>query len=497
MVVMAAIYLYICKDYCIFVAKFLSMEFVGRKEELNQINRLINSTKSELCAVLGRRRIGKTFFIEHAIKNHLFFRFTGKYESPVNIQLERFSADIKTQLDLGYLPILESWFDAFNLLKNELKSTRKRKKKVIFLDEFPWMSTKNSYFIAAFADFWAWAVMQKDILVIICGSAGSWMIKNIFKNRGSLYNRVTSRIELSPFSLAEVAQFLKAKQINYNTDAIIKLYMVMGGIPFYLDQLDTSESLDQAIDRLFFRNKAILNLEFNELFVSLFGSSSTYEQIVKILSEHTYGLDRNTISKLSKISSGGTLSNNLDELEAAGFITPYVPYGKSKRDIIYKLTDPYVLFYLKYVQKTEVKTKNIWHYLTNTPSWYAWSGLAFENLCMLHTQEIKQMLGISGIFSTESAWRHKGDDTMTGAQIDLLIDRADKVINICEIKYAPSIYVMDKEYYTKLQTKIASFKYFSKTRKSIFVTFITPSGLFENKHSLEYIRNQVIISNIL
>ncbi|MBP6445231.1 MAG: ATP-binding protein [Saprospiraceae bacterium] len=473
------------------------MDFVGRKEELNQIDRLINSSKSELCAVLGRRRIGKTFFIEYAIKSHLFFKFTGKYEAPVSIQLERFSAEIKTQLNLGYLPILESWFDAFNLLKNELNSSRKRKKKVIFLDEFPWMSTKNSYFIAAFADFWAWAVMQKDILVIICGSAGSWMIKNIFKNRGSLYNRVTSRMELSPFTLEEVAQFLKAKQINYNTDAIIKLYMIMGGIPFYLDQLDVSESLDQAIDRLFFRKKAILNLEFDELFVSLFGSSHTYEHIVKILSEHTYGLDRNTISKLSKISSGGTLSNNIDELEAAGFITHYVPYGKSKRDIIYKLTDPYVLFYLKYVQKTEVRTKNVWHYLTNTPSWYAWSGLAFENLCMLHIPEIKQQLGITGVFSTESVWRHKGDDTMSGAQIDLLIDRSDKIINICEIKYAPENYVLDKDYYTKLQNKITSFKHFTKTRKGIFVTFITPSGLFENKYSIEHMRNQVVMGKIL
>jgi AAA+ ATPase superfamily predicted ATPase len=473
------------------------MNFIGREEEVQQINKLINSSKSELCAVLGRRRIGKTFFIEHAVKEHLFFRFTGKYEAPLLIQLDRFSEEIKTQLNLPSKPTLQTWFEAFNLLQDSLKKTRKRKKKVIFLDEFPWMSTRNSYFITAFADFWAWAVMQKDILVVICGSAGSWMIKNIFKNRGSLYNRVTSRIELSPFSLEEVGLFLKEKRLNFTSDTIIKLYMVMGGIPFYLDQLDAGESLDQAIDRLFFRKKGVLRLEFNELFVSLFGKSNTYEQIVKILSEHTYGLDRNTLSKLSKIASGGSLSNNLTELESAGFITSYIPFGKSKRDLIYKLTDPYILFYLKYVQKTEVRSKNIWHYLTNTPSWHAWSGLAFENLCWLHISKIKEQLGIAAVYTEESAWRHKGDDTMNGAQIDLLIDRSDKVINLCEIKYAQDNFVLDKEYYAKLQNKISSLRYFTKTRKSIFVTIVTPSGLLENKYSLDYLRNQVIMDKIL
>jgi uncharacterized protein len=473
------------------------MDFIGRKEELAQINKLIKSSKSELCAVLGRRRIGKTYFIEHAIKDNLFFKFSGKYEAPILIQLERFSYEIHMQLNLLHLPVLKSWFDAFNLLKKELQSSRKRKKKVIFLDEFPWMSTKNSYFIAAFSDFWAWAVLQKNIVVIICGSAGSWMIKNIFKNRGSLYNRVTSRIHLSPFTLEEVTLFLKAKRIDYNTSTIIKLYMLMGGTPFYLDQLDTGESLDQAIDRLFFRKNAVLKLEFNELFVSLFGSSSAYEQIVKILSDNTYGLDRNTIVKLSKMTSGGRLSNIIEELETAGFITSYVPYGKNKRNTIYKLTDPYVLFYLKYVQKTVINSKNIWHYLTNTPSWHAWSGLAFENLCMIHISEIKKQLGISGVFSNESLWWHKGNETMNGAQIDLLIDRADNIINICEIKYTSDRFIVDKKYDSNLQNKISSFKHFSKTRKSIFVTFITVNGIIENKFTLDYLKHQVIIGEII
>jgi uncharacterized protein len=359
------------------------------------------------------------------------------------------------------------------------------------------MSTKNSYFITAFADFWSWAVLQKDILVVICGSAGSWMIKNIFKNRGSLYNRVTSRIQLSPLTIDEVGMFLKEKRLGFSDEAIIKLYMVMGGTTFYLDQLVTGESIDQAIDRLYFRKDGVLRLEINELFVSLFGKSSIYEHIVKILSEHTSGLDRNTLSKLSKIASGGTLTNNITELEYAGFITLYVPYGKSKRDIIYKLTDPYILFYLKYVQKTEVRSKNIWHYLANTPSWRSWSGLALENLCWLHIPYIKQQLSISGVYTEESVWYHKGDETMHGTQIDLLIDRSDKVIHLCEIKYSQDSYTIDKDYYSKLLNKIKSFQYFTKTRKSILVTFITPSGLHENKYALDYLRNQVILNKML
>jgi uncharacterized protein len=471
------------------------MDFVGREDELKVFRNLINSSKSELCAVIGRRRVGKTYFINHAIREQLFFSFTGKYDCAVSVQLDRFSVEFCDRFDLAQKPQIKSWFDAFDILKDRLKSSRIRKKKIVFFDEFPWMDTKNSNFITAFADFWTWAVTRKDLLVVICGSAASWMIKNIFKNRGSLYNRVTCRIELNPFTLKECAQFLKVKGIIWKNDVIIKLYMIMGGIPFYLDQLTSGESLDQAIDRLFFPKKAPLRLEFDELFASLFGNPAPYESIVKALSNHPDGCDRYKLLKVTKNTSGGNFTKMINDLEASGFISTYIPLGKSEREAIYKLTDPYSLFYLKYVQGNNIRSKQAWNYLAKTSSWYAWSGLAFENLCYLHINEIKRQLKIEGVFSRESIWRHKGNKEMYGAQIDLVIDRDDSIINICEIKYSSEPFVITSDYSKSLQKKLASFQHFTKTRKTLFLTFITVNGLHENMYSIDFVQNSIMMDN--
>jgi uncharacterized protein len=473
------------------------MEIIGREEEIQLFNTLINSSKSELCAVIGRRRVGKTYLINEVIKSQLFFKFTGKYNCPLKIQLERFAIEIQNHFNYNNKPQISSWFEAFNLLRDELENSRIRKKKIIFLDEFPWMDKKNAFFVTAFGDFWTWAATRSDIFIVICGSAAAWMIKNIFKNKGSLYNRVTSRITLSPFTLEECSRFLKAKGIVWKNDALLKLYMVMGGIPFYLDQVQQGESTDQAIDRLFFPQKAILRLEFNELFASLFGKAKPYEKIVKALSEHADGLDRKKLLEATENTSGGNFTKLIDNLESSGFITLYVPFGKTEKDVVYKLTDPYTLFYLKYVQGSNMRSKQAWHYISKTPSWASWSGLAFENLCYLHINEIKKQLKIEGVHTTESVWRHKGDQVMHGAQIDLIIERADNIINICEIKYSSHPFVIDADYYKSLQKKLAAFQYFTKSKKTLFLTFITPTGLHENMYSLDFVQNNILAEKFI
>lgn len=469
----------------------IAMEFVGREEEIHKLNNYISSSKSELCAVIGRRRVGKTFFIDHVIKEQLFFKFTGKFESPLTIQLERFSITIKEQFNLSQTPVFSSWFQAFDFLKNRLKASRLKKKKIIFLDEFPWMETKNSFFITAFGEFWAWAATRGDIMIIICGSAASWMIKKIFKNKGSLYNRVTGRIHLSSFTLNETKLFLQTKGILWKSDAIIKLYMIMGGIPFYLDQIEKGESIDQAIDRLFFHKKGLLRLEFDELFASLFGNPEPYERIVDALSKTADGYDRIKLLEETSFTSGGNITKLCDDLESSGFITTYIPLHKKSRDKVFKLTDPYTLFYLKYVKSHNSQSNQAWHQLTKTSSWMSWSGLAFENLCYLHINEIKKQLKIEGVQSAESVWRHKGNDVMNGAQIDLVIDRADQIVNICEIKYSTTPFIIDEAYHNTLLNKLASFQYFTKTRKTLFLTFITVHGLHENKYSIDYVQNSI------
>ena len=467
------------------------MELLGREEEIETMKIIVNSSKSELCAVTGRRRVGKTFFIDESLKGQVYFQFTGKYKTAKKIQLEQFSKELKVQLNLSKIPKFKSWFDAFEILKNDIQKSRIRKKKVILLDEFPWMATRNSLFVAAFSDFWTWAAKRKDILVVICGSAASWMINNIFRSKGSLYNRVTNRIEIQPFTLRETALFFKKKSINLKQDGIIKLYMVMGGIPFYLDQVRPGESADQAIDRLYFPKNGVLRLEYRELFSSLFDNAEQYEAIALILSEHTMGLNRNDLLGISKNMSGGNFTKTLDELETSGFIKGYLPFGKTNKDVVFKLTDPYTLFYLKYVANSSKRSKAIWQALSQTPSWAAWSGLAFENLCLLHVNEIKKQLKIEGVNTVESVWYHKGNDEMYGAQIDLIIDRADKIINICEIKYAGLPFTIDGACSKKLEEKLASFQYFTKTRKSLFLTMITANGLVANKYSTGLVQSEI------
>lgn len=471
------------------------MELVGRFDEIDTINNIINSSKSELCAIAGRRRVGKTFFIDETLKGYIFFRYTGKYKSTQKMQLEEFSREIGGQFKLDEKNAFRTWFDAFELLEREILKSRIRKKKVIVLDEFPWMATKNSSFLAAFSDFWTWSSKRKDLLVVICGSAASWMVKNIFRSKGSLYNRVTSRIEIQPFTLKETALFFKKKNIDLKQDSIIKLYMVMGGIPFYLDQVRKGESADQAIDRLFFPKSGILRLEYKELFSSLFDNAEPFEKIAGILSDHRHGLSRNELLKKSKSKSGGNFTKIIDELETSGFITGYVPFGKTLKDAVFKLTDPYTLFYLKYVVNSSKRSKSIWQALTQTPSWLSWSGLAFENLCLLHIDQIKKQLKIEGIFTSESIWYHKGNDEMFGAQIDLVIDRADKIINICEVKYAGLPFAIDNNYHQALQKKLTAFQYFTKTRKTLFLTMITANGMVKNKYSLELVQNEIEVGS--
>lgn len=467
------------------------MELIGRFEEIETINTILNSSKSELCAIIGRRRVGKTFFVDETLKAHKYFQFTGKYKSNQKVHLEEFSKALKDQFKLDEIFVFKTWFDAFESLQKQIIKSRIRRKKVIVLDEFPWMATKNSTFLSAFSDFWTWASKRKDLLVIICGSAASWMVKNIFRSKGSLYNRVTSRIEIHPFTLKETALFFKKKGIDLKQDSIIKLYMVMGGIPFYLDQVRRGESADQAIDRLFFPKSGILRLEYKELFSSLFDNAEPFEKIVDILSNYPQGLSRNDLILKSKNRSGGNFTKIIDELETSGFITAYVPFGKESKNVVFKLTDPYTLFYLKYVVNSSKRSKSIWQALTQTPSWIAWSGLAFENLCLLHVEEIKKQLKIEGIFTTESIWYHKGNDEMYGAQIDLVIDRADKIINICEIKYAGLPFAIDNNYHQALQKKLTSFQYFTKSKKTLFLTMITANGLVKNKYSLDLVQNEV------
>lgn len=474
------------------------MELVGRKKEKKGLLDLLSTDKSELVAVLGRRRVGKTFLVKSTYKGKILFQMTGLYKSTLAEHMERFAKRLGEAygLDLATLPPRD-WFQAFDMLQTLIERQKSKSKKVIFLDEFPWMATNKSRFLTAFTDFWnSFAVDRSDLVIVICGSSASWMIQKVLKNKGGLHNRVTSRIALEPFTLSETELFLQKKGIIATRPDIVQLYMALGGIPYYLDMLQKGESIVQAMDRICFEKDAPLYLEYDELFSSLFNKSIRHQKIIQLLANHPSGITRENLLAATDFVTGGGFSDLLDELTYSGFIKTEIPYGKTSNERIIKLKDFYTLFYLKYIKTYHGKSTGIWAKLSAMPSWKSWSGLAFENVCFRHITNIINALKIGGILNTYHSWTHRGNDEMKGAQIDLLIDRADNVINICEIKFNQTPFVITSDYASKIKTKLASFSHFTKSRKALFVTFITASGLQSNKYSNELVQNEIHLNDL-
>ncbi len=449
-----------------------------------------SSDKSEFIAIYGRRRVGKTFLVKHLFGDQYAFQVTGLSNVNTKRQLSNFFLALNrfdNELEDEEMP--NNWFDAFQLLIKILeRNTQKRK--VVFIDELPWLDTRQSGFISALEHFWnSWAFHREDIFLVVCGSATSWIINNLINNRGGLHNRVTSRVHLHPFTLKETDQYLKSRGIIYDPHQTIQLYMAMGGIPFYLEQLVKGQSVAQSIDDLFFSESGLLRTEFGNLYSSLFKGHERHVSIIRSLAQKGKGLTRAEIAKKAKVSPGGTMTRILQELEQCGFIKQYLPFGKKYRNSLYQLVDFYSLFYLKFVEGTRASGKGAWLAQVDHPKWRAWSGYAFENICLYHIDEIKQGLGISGVYTEISSWR--SNQSASGAQVDLVIDRRDRVIHLCEIKFSEKVYSITKSYGETLKQKITSFREETKTSKSIFLTFVTLYGLKENPHSINLVQNEL------
>ncbi|MFK7908658.1 MAG: ATP-binding protein [Chitinophagales bacterium] len=463
--------------------------FIGREEEKEILRDALQSHEAEMVAVIGRRRVGKTFLIKSVYKNQLVFEVTGLQNASKKEQLENFVLQL-AEASGAVLPIQtpSSWLQAFALLIKWLKQViEEDNKKVVFLDELPWMATHKSGFLSGLSYFWnSWAVNQ-NIVVVICGSAASWMIRKVVNNRGGLYNRITKRIYLAPFTLAETEEYLKARNIYIDRYQITQLYMALGGIPHHLKEVKKGKSATQNINQICFSKNGLLRDEFLRLYPSLFANAEHHMAVIRALATKHQGITRKEINQLSKVPMGGSTSRTLEELVHSGFISTYRPYGKKKKETHYRLTDEYSLFYLKFIEGKEYEGKNIWHHLNQTQTYISWSGYAFESICLKHIPQIKKALKIEGIFSLSSVFSHKGSKNEKGTQIDLLIDRKDQVINLFEIKYYNEPFVLSKSYTENLKNKAAIFKKISKTNKQLFLVFIAPFGVKQNEHSLRLI----------
>lgn len=465
-------------------------KIIGRKRELDLLKKLGDSETPTFLAVYGRRRVGKTFLIRKAFDNQFDFYLTGMYNVNLSQQLANFHAAL-----LKYDPLANEkepatdWFMAFQQLIALLESS-KRVKKIVFLDELPWLDTAQSNFVSALEHFWnSWASARNDVMLVVCGSAAGWMINKLINNRGGLYNRVTHRIKLEPFSLKECEEFLKYKSGVFDKYQIVQLYMVLGGIPFYLEQVDPKESAAQNINRLCFGKNGVLGAEFEGLYKSLFDNAEKHIAVIEALSKKARGLTRNELIKEAKLPTGGSVTKILNELAESNFIQKYVSYGKKEKNSLYQLTDFYSLFYLKFIKGGSILDENSWINGLDSPEQRAWSGYAFEQVCLAHIREIKQALGISGVQTTTSSWIKAGAGP--GAQIDLVIDRRDHVINICEMKFSINNFTINKKYAEELRNKIGVFKEETKTRKAIFLTMITTFGLNKNSYSTSLVQNDL------
>jgi AAA+ ATPase superfamily predicted ATPase len=459
---------------------------VGRFSEQNILNEVLTSSKSELIAIYGRRRIGKTFLIREFFKKNTVFEVTGLYGGKMKDQLENFTNEIKKRSKNDKLTTPKSWLEAFTLLENYADSLKGKQKKVIFIDEFPWIATAKSKFLMAFENFWnTYCTKRDDLILVICGSAASYMIQKIIHNKGGLHNRITRKIRLLPFNLKETELFLVKNGIKYTRYDLIQVYMALGGVPHYLEKLNKGLSVSQNIDEICFSKDGVLNDEFNSLYVSLFDNSERHMIIIRTLAGINKGLTRNELIEKSGLPSGGDFSIKLEELIESGFVTDY-PYFQNKKQLTrYRLSDEYSKFYLKFIEDNKHAGEGTWLRLSNKQSYASWSGFVFETLCLKHIHQIKKALRIDTIYSKNSSWFNEH------AQVDLLIDRDDNVMNLCEVKFHHTPFTIDKSYYLNLKNKVAALKKGTNTRKNVFITMISTYGIHENEYSKELVQNSL------
>ena len=474
------------------------MDLVGRVKEIKKLDGLMISGEPEFLAVYGRRRIGKTFLIREYFKSHIVLDFSGAFEAEYDLQLDNFFSEYTrlTKNKREQIPP-KNWRTAFNYISDYLYTLSRRKRIVLFIDELPWLDTPRSGFVSALEYFWnQHGSKMKNLIFVVCGSSASWMMNKLIKGKGGLHNRTTSRINLQPFTLQETELYIKKRRIKLTRYQIVQLYMVMGGVPLYLKELTAGKSASQLIDEICFSADGLLSDEYNQLYYSLFSNAEDHTAMIEALAAKPNGLVRSDLLRYSGVPDGGTFTRALADLVDCGFISFYKPYKKKKKDTVYRLIDLYSLFYLKFIKDNVTGVENQFQAVRNEGSFTAWSGYAYENIWMLHVPQILKALQISGTSIEVSSWKFRGDDNMPGAQIDLLIERGDDVIHICEAKFSKNEFIITKNYAQDLRRKRSVFEYVTKTKKQIATTLLTTYPAIRNDNYKNEIHSEVTFEDL-
>jgi hypothetical protein len=473
---------------------------IGRKKELKQLERAYKSKEAEFITIYGRRRIGKTYLIREFFskKDCIFFHTTGMQNGSFNDQRKKFTEALSsTFFHNAPITTLNNWGDLFAILHSEILKTDK--KVVIFLDELPWMATNKSKLMQEIAYYWNqhWALLPRVIL-IVCGSSASWLIKKVIYNKGGLHNRTTLQIKLLPFNLAETDEYLKSRGVHFTHRHVLSIYMTFGGTPYYLKYIESGLSAQQNIQKLIFDKNAPLKDEFNILFDSLFDEANSYKEIIKLIAQKKEGLTRAELSSYVKLTTvGGSLSQRIKELSDAGFIEEYIPWNRERGEY-YKVIDEFCLFYIQWIQSAKKmrREKDYWIHQSQRPSYYAWAGYAFEAVCIKHIDHIVDALGITMVRSI-GAWRYiSRSNKNPGTQIDLIIDRFDDALTVCEIKYTEQPFSLDKHYAAKLEQTLKIFKQQAKIEKLVLLAFVSASGLKDTIYSSKMVTSIATLEDL-
>ena len=471
------------------------MNIIGRKSEIAELERIYNDGRPEFVVLYGRRRVGKTFLVNELFRDRTTFSHTALSPAELEgrellkMQLQNFAHSlVRAGADVPEIP--SNWLDAFFILENFLESRTDGGRQVVFIDELPWLDTPRSGFVTAFESFWnGWGAKRDNLMLIVCGSAVSWISDELINGKGGLFDRLTAEIKLQPFTLCECEDFYRSRGISMDRYDIIQSHMIFGGIPYYMNLFSPGKSLAQNVDALLFNGKGKLSTEYDRLFASIFRNPDEAEKVMALLSGKRIGYTREEILKETGISGGGGFSKLLRALEESDFIAKFRYFGEPQKCVRYRITDDFCLFYRHFIAHGGTNDAEYWQHNQNSPSVASWRGFSFENICFRHTPQIKAALGISGVRTETYSW--KGTDS----QIDMLIDRADRLINICECKFSSSDFVIDKEYDRKLRERQSSFVTETKTRKPTLMTLVTTFGLKRNEYSGRF-QNVITADNL-
>ncbi len=460
---------------------------IGRNRELKLLDKIYQSGKPEFLAIYGRRRVGKTYLIREFFKNKgLYFTLIGVKGASSRKQLTLFTKEfLRVFGPMKNYTAPRNWLEAFDQLKDRVEKVKQNERIILFLDELPWLATPRSGFLEDLGYFWNNYISTNNrVILIVCGSSASWIIKKIIHNKGGFHGRLTAKIRLLPFDLKETEEYLHAHGVVLDRKSIIDIYMALGGIPTYLNYVQKGESALKTVGNLCFGGP--LTHEFDELYAALFDGYARHVNIVKTLASHPYGLTQKQIALETGLTKGGTMTDVLNELEQSGFILSIKDFGKQKKERRYRLVDEYSIFYLKWWPRVEESSLNgsdtlFWTNVFNSSLGRSWAGYAFESICLTHIHSIKKSLGISGVLSSCSSWEYRpSEGSERGTQIDLVIDRADNCINLCEIKYCDKEFIITKACDKDLREKRSIFFEQTKTKKSVFITLISPYGVNKN-----------------